>query len=92
VSEAVQGLAPDDPRHGTDTGWLNIAFLILAAVLVARFITSGGIPMLHMMGGSPDLAHDHHDHGHSQSHSHDDGGHEQSADHDDMVDRSRDDE
>jgi uncharacterized protein len=36
------------------TSWLNIASLILAAVLVARFIRSGGIPMLAMMGGSAD--------------------------------------
>jgi len=51
------------------TTWLNIAFLILAAVLVARFIRTGGIPMLHMMGGSPDTGHDHHhhDHGHQDA-------------------------
>jgi uncharacterized membrane protein YraQ (UPF0718 family) len=41
------------------TTWLNIAFLILAAVLVVRFIRTGGIPMLRMMGGSPDTGHDH---------------------------------
>src|SRR6185437_7616313 len=35
------------------TTWLNIAFLAMAVVLVARFVTSGGIPMLRMMGGSP---------------------------------------
>src|SRR3954454_23949076 len=38
------------------TTWLNIAFLILAAVLVVRFIRTGGLPMLRMMGGSPDTA------------------------------------
>ena len=36
------------------TTWLNIAFLGLAAVLVVRFVLTGGIPMLRMMGGSPD--------------------------------------
>jgi hypothetical protein len=36
------------------TTWLNIAFLILAAVLVVRFVRTGGIAMLRMMGGSPD--------------------------------------
>src|SRR5881275_2601118 len=36
------------------TTWLNIAFLVLAAVLLVRFLTSGGLPMLRMMGGSPD--------------------------------------
>ena len=40
------------------TTWLNIAFLAVAAVLLVRFVTSGGLPMLRMMGGSPD-AHDH---------------------------------
>jgi uncharacterized protein len=43
------------------TTWLNIAFLILAAVLVVRFLRTGGIPMLRVMGGSPDTGHDHHD-------------------------------
>jgi hypothetical protein len=27
------------------TTWLNIAFLALTAVVVVRFITSGGLPM-----------------------------------------------
>lgn len=35
------------------TTWLNIVFLVLAAVLVIRFVRTGGIPMLRMMGGSP---------------------------------------
>jgi len=35
---------------------LNIAFLALAGVLVVRFFTSGGGPMLKMMGGSPDAS------------------------------------
>ena len=42
------------------TTWLNIAFLVMAAVLVARFVTTGGIPMLRMMGGSPDTTDEHH--------------------------------
>jgi uncharacterized membrane protein YraQ (UPF0718 family) len=36
------------------TTWLNIAFLALAVLLIVRFVTSGGLPMLRMMGGSPD--------------------------------------
>ena len=36
------------------TTWLNIVLLILAALLVIRFMRTGGIPMLRMMGGSPD--------------------------------------
>jgi uncharacterized membrane protein YraQ (UPF0718 family) len=48
------------------TTWLNLAFLALAAVLLVRFFTSGGLPMLRMMGGAPDdhsHDHDHGDHG-----------------------------
>jgi uncharacterized protein len=51
------------------TTWLNIAFLILAAVLVVRFVSTGGLPMLRMMGGGPDAAehaHDHHEDGHAR--------------------------
>jgi uncharacterized protein len=36
------------------TTWLNIAFLVVAAALIARFAATGGLPMLRMMGGSPD--------------------------------------
>lgn len=43
---------------------LNIAALLLAAGLVYRFISTGGMPMLKMMGGAPDAAHDHGDHEH----------------------------
>jgi uncharacterized membrane protein YraQ (UPF0718 family) len=42
---------------------LNIVFLMLAAALVWRFIRTGGVPMLKMMGGSPDeheTEHHHH--------------------------------
>ncbi len=46
------------------TTWLNIGFLVIAAILIARFITTGGLPMVRMMGGSPDAPHDHHDHTH----------------------------
>jgi uncharacterized membrane protein YraQ (UPF0718 family) len=44
------------------TSWLNIVFLLIGGLLVARFARTGGPHMLRMMGGSPD---DHeHDHGH----------------------------
>ncbi len=46
------------------TTWLNIGFLVMAAILIARFITTGGLPMVRMMGGSPEPAPDHHDHTH----------------------------
>ncbi|MGB6763228.1 MAG: permease, partial [Mycobacterium sp.] len=42
---------------------LNIVFLTLAAVLVAGFVKTGGMPMMRMMGGSPADEGDHHDHG-----------------------------
>ena len=44
------------------TTWLNLVFLVLAAVLVVVFVRSGSRPMLTMMGGSPDAGHEHHEH------------------------------
>lgn len=44
------------------TTWLNIAFLVVAAILIARFLTSGGLPMVRMMGGSPAPTAGQHDH------------------------------
>jgi uncharacterized membrane protein YraQ (UPF0718 family) len=41
------------------TTYLNIVFLLLAAVLVARFVRSGGTTMLRTMGGSPEAEHEH---------------------------------
>ena len=46
------------------TTWLNIVFLVIATVLVIRFIATNGIPMLRMMGGSPDVNDECHDHTH----------------------------
>lgn len=46
------------------TTWLNIVFLVVAAMLIARFITTGGLPMVRMMGGSPDAQLEHDDHSH----------------------------
>jgi uncharacterized membrane protein YraQ (UPF0718 family) len=63
----VTGLVPSGPRHAdvgdssvswNYTTWLNIAFLVLAAALVWRFVRTGGREMLAMMGGGPDdMAH-----------------------------------
>jgi uncharacterized protein len=51
------------------TTWLNIAFLVVAAALLARFLTSGGLRMLKMMGGDPDASLDHHgEHDHPAHH------------------------
>ena len=43
------------------TTWLNIGFLLLAAFLVWRFVTTGGIDMLRMMNrpARGDEAHHH---------------------------------
>jgi uncharacterized protein len=38
------------------TTWLNIAFLVLATILIIRFTTTGGLPMVRMMGGSPEAS------------------------------------
>jgi uncharacterized membrane protein YraQ (UPF0718 family) len=46
------------------TTWLNIAFLIPSAVLLVRFIRTGGVAMLRMMGGSPEVDHSGHEHHH----------------------------
>src|SRR3569833_163836 len=35
------------------TTWLNLVFIGIAAVLLIRFVRTGGIAMLKMMGGSP---------------------------------------
>jgi uncharacterized membrane protein YraQ (UPF0718 family) len=77
------------------TTWLNIAFLILAAILVVRFIRTGGIPMLRMMGGTPDTEHDHgkeRHHEHDRSDGHDDGGHPQPANPEHKTHQHRDDQ
>ena len=60
------------------TTWLNIAFLVLSTLLVTRFVRTGGIPMLKMMGGSPEQEagdpqgrrQGHGDHMHGQGHEH----------------------
>ncbi|MGA7054598.1 MAG: permease [Mycobacterium sp.] len=46
------------------TTWLNIAFLVIAALLLARFFTTGGMPMLRMMGDSPEATNEHHQQSH----------------------------
>jgi len=41
------------------TTWLNIAFLILATVLVWRFFKTGGLAMLRMMNKTAAMGHSH---------------------------------
>jgi uncharacterized membrane protein YraQ (UPF0718 family) len=59
--------------HWNYTTWLNIVFLALAAVLVWRFVRSGGWSMLRMMGGGPDdmAGHEHHQAHAADGHQHD---------------------
>jgi uncharacterized membrane protein YraQ (UPF0718 family) len=47
------------------TTFLNIAFLLLAVALVVRFLRTGGMAMMRMMGGGPDdmSGHEHTGHG-----------------------------
>jgi ABC-type uncharacterized transport system permease subunit len=47
---------PDQGVSWDYTTWLNIAFLMLAAILVFRFVRTGGGAMLGMMGGAPEPA------------------------------------
>jgi hypothetical protein len=35
------------------TTWLNIVFLVIAALLIWRFVTTGGVQMLKMMNQEP---------------------------------------
>ena len=73
------GLGPDQarakiPMDGVSwnyTTLLNIAFLLLAAALLVRFLRTGGRRMLAMMGGSPDPGSDTHAHDHHHDHDHD---------------------
>jgi uncharacterized protein len=68
------GLIPDQatakiPAGGVSwnyTTWLNIAFLILAAAIVVRFLRTGGPAMLRMMGAAPDHGEHEHDHAHAR--------------------------
>jgi hypothetical protein len=41
------------------TTWLNIVFLVLAALLVWRFFRTGGVGMLHMMNRPAEVGHPH---------------------------------
>lgn len=55
--------------HWNYTTVLNIIFLVLAAILVIRFIRTGGVPMLRMMGAPEhDMQHDHTMSDHEMSH------------------------
>ncbi len=63
IPDRASAKIPDQGVAWDYTTWLNIAFFLLAAVLLIRFARSGGLPMLRMMNGAPDAAHDHGSHG-----------------------------
>jgi uncharacterized membrane protein YraQ (UPF0718 family) len=46
------------------TTYLNIVAIAVTVALTVRFVRTGGLPMLAMMGGSPDEQHHDHDHHH----------------------------
>jgi uncharacterized protein len=68
VPDRASAKVPDQGVSWDYTTWLNIVFLLLAAALIARFVSTGGVAMLRMMGGAPDpggmadghAGHDHH--------------------------------
>jgi len=67
IPDRADARMPDEGITWNYTTWLNIVFLVLAAALVVRFVRSGGMPMLAMMGGSPDEhGPDHDAHAHHQ--------------------------
>jgi uncharacterized protein len=61
---------PDSGVTWNYTTWLNIVFLLVAAVLLVRFTRTGGIAMLRMMGGPADADHGAHGPGAHSGHDH----------------------
>jgi uncharacterized membrane protein YraQ (UPF0718 family) len=53
IPDPARAKIPDQGLSWDYTSWLNVVFLILAAALILRFVRTGGIAMLRMMGGSP---------------------------------------
>jgi uncharacterized membrane protein YraQ (UPF0718 family) len=70
---------PDQGVSWNYTTFLNIAFLILAAVLVIRFFRTGGMMMLKMMGGAPEPVGNENENEHEHT-GHEHTGHEHSDD------------
>jgi uncharacterized protein len=54
VPDPARARIPDQGVSWDYTTWLNIVFLVVAGVLICRFVRTGGMAMLRMMGGSPD--------------------------------------
>ena len=64
IPDPASAKIPDQGVSWDYTTWLNIVFLTLAAALIIRFVRTGGVAMLRMMGGPPD----NHDHDHMDAH------------------------
>jgi hypothetical protein len=64
IPSPARAKIPDQGVSWDYTTWLNIAFGVIAAALVVRFVRTGGVAMLRMMGGPPDS----HEHDHMDSH------------------------
>ena len=54
IPSPARARIPDQGVSWDYTTWLNIVFGVIAATLIARFVRTGGVAMLRMMGGSPD--------------------------------------
>ncbi|HWG26594.1 permease [Actinospica sp.] len=67
---------PDQGVSWNYTTFLNIAFLLLATILVIRFLRTGGVMMLKMMGGNPEPAGNEHEHSGDERSDHDHSGHD----------------
>jgi uncharacterized membrane protein YraQ (UPF0718 family) len=69
IPDQAHAKMPTESVSWTYTTWLNIAFLAVALALLVRFVRSGGMPMLRMMGGAPDDdMHGGHEHKHEHQH------------------------
>jgi uncharacterized protein len=64
IPSPARARIPDQGVAWDYTTWLNIVFLTIAVALIVRFVRTGGVAMLRMMGGSPDS----HEHDHMDSH------------------------
>jgi hypothetical protein len=74
IPDRAHATIPDQGVSWDYTTWLNIIFLIIAAILIARFVRTGGRAMLTMMGGAPDQAEAHDGHAHHHMHHPDQAG------------------
>jgi uncharacterized protein len=70
IPDPATAKIPDSGVSWDYTTWLNIVFLALAAALLIRFVRTGGVAMLKMMGGAPESAQTEGGHSHEMRHQH----------------------